>query len=290
MVKNKQNKPRNREHVRVNSKFTSTQSLNPSTAVTNLGAVTCDASGIWSTCQNITNLADMFRLFKIENVTFEFGPMTATGSAGVNVPAGMLFFKYEGVNAPSTLTDIEQPTVSNVSSPWGGLSVAGAESLARETITRLGLANKDMPILQGPSSPGDAGFLVTQDDGTQTSFGSLFWCFLTTAASSTLTYYLRSYFDIIFKDILDPSTISKDQLQRQKRAVEYHVTQQSGHAPHVVFEPGVLEKFILLHIKVPSMIPAASISTSDASEIVSPEARLQALKYLKQELKALEEG
>jgi hypothetical protein len=223
-------------HVNVRQTLTQTQSMNPNTALTNLGEVVGGSGGMWSTFESISQLCDMFRLEKINSVVFEFGPMTSTGSAAVNVPAGMLYFKYNGQAAPSTLTDIETPHVSKPSSPWSALAAAGSEAVVREADAYLRLKNKDMPLLAATSDPG---YISTQSDGTATTYGTLFWAFLTTAASSTLTYFIRTYLDISFKDILDPSTIS-NLMNRYP----------SGLPPHITTKPGFIENCVSTSLKV----------------------------------------
>lgn len=254
--KSRKNKSSSDAHISLRQTLTGTQSMNPSTALTNLGAIAAGSAGIWSTFESISELADMFRLERINSVTFEFGPMTSTGSAAVNVPSGMLYYKYNGANAPSTLVDIETPHVSKPSSPWSALAAAGSEAVVREADAFLKLKNKDMPVLQSPSDPG---WLVTQSDATSTDYGTLFWAFLTTAASSTLTYFLRSYLDISFKDILDPTTISK--------LMSRYPT---GLPPHVQAKPGFIEGCVTQSLRVgrPLLLPKKSGNSSDESVAV----------------------
>lgn len=228
--------------------------LSTATAVQNLGEVSTSNTGIWNLNNQISSLSDMFRLFRINGVTFEFLPQQLQSSVSTNIPSGQLSFKMYGQNAPTTFNDLEGPLVSNMTLPYGTSTTAIAEGLLKEAVAHLALKNGDMPVLMGPSSPGDSGYLATQDDGTQTSFGTLFWTLMTATAANTLSYVLRSYLDIDFKDILDPATISLDQAARAQQAVSYHVNQAVYHpGMGVDFAPGTLERAVILHLKVPRL-------------------------------------
>lgn len=241
--------------VHVNTTATTAySSVNSSNAVTNLGTLTTSNSGIWNLNSQISSLSDMFRLFKIKSVTFEFAPQYTTGSAGTNVPAGQLALSLFGQTAPTDYNTIETPHVSNMTTPWGAAALAAAEALVKEATARLHLTDADLAILQGPSGPGEEGYLATQDDGTQTSFGTLFWNFLSTTSSNVIAYYLRSYLDLDFKDILDPQTISAIQASKARAAVEYHVSLVAHHRSlGINFAPGTLETAIQMHMCVPRL-------------------------------------
>ncbi len=196
----------------------------------------------------------MFRLFKIQSVTFEFAPQTTTATVAANVPAGQMSLSLYGQNAPTDYNTIETPHVSNMTTAFGASTVATAEALVKEAKAILRLKNDDFAILQGPSGPGEKGYLATQNDGTQTYYGTLIWNFLSAATSSVLTYYLRSYLDLDFKDILDPQTISAIQASKARAAVEYHVSLVANHqALGIQFAPGTLETAIQMHMCVPRL-------------------------------------
>lgn len=234
---------------------------NPSTAAVNLGEINTSNSGIFALDSQVSSLSDMFRFFKVNKITFEWIPNQLTAGTAVGVPPGVLYCKMQGQSAPSTLADLETPYQSwKPSLPWTcGTTPTG--DLVRENIASLTMKNKDFAILQGPSEPGDLGYLTTQDDGTQTSYGTLFWLFFNTVASTTLNYVLRTYFNFDFKDILDPASVSAAQAERAAAAVSLHCQLQvAGHA-YINFADGTLERAILLHTKVNrplSMTPANS--------------------------------
>ncbi len=226
--------------IRVRQTLTKLNTINSGTAVTNLGTVAAGGGGMWSTFESLTELADMFRLERINRVSFEFGPSTAIGSVAVNFPSGMLYFKYTGQNAPSTLADIETPHVSRVAAPFSALAAAGSEALTKAVNTSLKLKNSDMPILSGTSDPG---WLATQSDGTGSTgvdYGTMFYVLLSTTTASDVVFYCRSYIDIEFKDILDPTTISK-LLGRYP----------AGLPSHVEAAPGFVEGCVTDALKVP---------------------------------------
>lgn len=154
---------------------------------------------------NVAALSDIFRLFKINGIQVTFQPQTGTSSASVQMPVGFIaFVPYGTTAAPTSMSDFETPLVSNPTVGFGTTTTV-TSPLLRETGTSLSLKPSDMPILQG--NPG--GFLATQDDGTQHSFGNLFWALAATTAANTINYLLTTHFDISFKDLLDPGLISK---------------------------------------------------------------------------------
>ncbi len=280
------NKPDNRVHIR--SIWNENKSVNPSSTATNLGELTTSNSGLWALNNQVSSLSDMFRLFKINGVIFELIPQYTTAGTAVNVPAGLLMLSLNGQSNPTTFSDAETPLQSNLSLPWGATTTGNAEAIVRESIARLTLANKDLVVNQGPSSPGDAGYLVTQDDGTQTSYGRLFWLLASAATSTTLNYVLRSYFDLDFKDILDPSTISSIQAERAARAVSFHCeVQAQGVGAHITFSPGTLEKAIQLHMRVNRGVPLRAVEASSPQTLAPDADRQDPLPTMRDLLDAL---
>ncbi len=244
-------KPQNTVHVNTTA-TTQYGGVSTASAVTNLGELSTSNSGIWNLNNQISSLSDMFRLFRINDIRFEFLPQQLTSSVATNIPSGQLSIKLFGQNAPTTFNDLEGPLVSNMTLPYGTSNTAIAEGLLRECVAMLHVKNGDLAILEGPSDPADLGYLATQDDGTQTSFGTLFWTLMTATAANTLSYVLRTYLDLDFKDILDPATISAEQAARAQAAVAFHVNQAVYHPTMgLQFSPGTLENAVVLHMKAP---------------------------------------
>jgi len=282
----KTSKPSNR--VRIRSIYNQAVSVNPVSTATNIGEITTSNTGIWSLNNQISSLSDMFRLFKVNGLKFEFLPATTLAGGGLNVPSGILMISLNGQTNPTVISDAETPLQSNLTTPWGASSTGQPEALVKETVARLSVRNADLPISQGPSSPGDAGYLVTQDDGTQTSYGRLFWLLVSAAASTTLNYVLRTYFDLDFKDILDPSTISSIQAQKAADAVSYHCSLQAGGAgAHIEFSPGLLEKAIQLHLKVNRGVQFKLPSQQRLTSCATDPDRDQLIQQLQEQLDSL---
>ncbi len=247
-------KPQNTVHVNTTA-TTQYNGISTASTVTNLGELTTSNGGIWNLNNQISSLSDMFRLFRINDIKFEFLPQQLTSSVAQNIPSGQLYVKLYGQNAPTTFNDLEGPLVSNMTLPFGTSTTAIAEALLGECVAKLRVKNGDLAILEGPSDPQDLGYLATQDDGTQTSFGTLFWTLMTATAANTLSYVLRTYLDLDFKDILDPATISADQAVRAANAVAFHVSQAVYHPGlGLQFSPGTLENAVVLHMKAPRPI------------------------------------
>lgn len=138
-----------------------------------------------------------------------FEPQSGASTAAVEVPAGFLGYTPIGLSSnPTSMSDFETPLVSRPTVPFGTSTTVTAP-LTRECGTTLQLKHADFPVLQG--SPG--GWLATQDDGTQTSYGNLFWALAATTAANTINYLLTTHFDISFKDLLDPALISARLMQ-----------------------------------------------------------------------------
>jgi hypothetical protein len=194
-------------HVRVKSKFSQLYAVNTNAAVQAIGNISpAVTTGILAGDVSLSSLTDMFRLYKINSITFEFLPATGIGAATVQVPSGFLgFVPFGCAGTPASIADFETNLVSKTSFPYASTTTTLAAPLTKECETSLTLKNADMPVLQGPGG----GWLATQDDGTQGYFGKLFWALASTTASNVMQYLLRTTFDISFKDLLDPALISK---------------------------------------------------------------------------------
>ncbi len=206
------------DEIRIKSKFLQTSAVNTATLVNSLGNIgTASGTGILANDVNIQSLTDMFRLYRINSITFEIQPASGTSTAAVQIPAGALaFVPFGNATTPTSMQDFETPLISDPSVSFA--TAAATAPLTKECGTRLSLKNSDMPVLQGP---GD-GWLATQDDGTQGYFGKLFWTLASVTAANTLNYLLTTHFDISFKDLLDPSLISKNMAMRHPNGIPAH--------------------------------------------------------------------
>ncbi len=206
MVKRKQKKSstsNNQTHIK--SKFRSITPISSATLTSNLGAITTSPTGILGNDVNLQSLSDIFRLMRINSITFNFAPATGTSSAAVEIPSGFLGYTPYGISVnPTSYADFETPLVSENTVPFGTTTTTTAP-LTKETSTVLHLVNRMMPILDGAAN----GWLATQNDGFQTNYGNLWWNFMKTTAANTIDYVLTTYFDVSFKDLLDPASISK---------------------------------------------------------------------------------
>lgn len=190
--------------VNIKSKFIQSISLSTATAVTQLGLISPSlGTGILAPALNLAHFTDMFRLFRINSICFEFQPQTGVTTANVQIPAGVLaFVPFGTATAPTAIGDFESPLMSEPTVSWG--TAPTTAPLHRECGAKLTLHNSDMPVLQGPGG----GWLATQDDGTQGNYGKLYWAFAGITAANTSSYLLTTHFDISFKDLLDPALIS----------------------------------------------------------------------------------
>lgn len=187
----------------VRSKFNNISPLSTATLINSIGTIGTDASSILVSDLNVAALTDIFRLFRVNTFSIHMQPATGNGSAAtLNIPSGFIGFNPYGAATPTSYTDFETPLVSKPTMSFGQASATAP--LTHDQSTTLQLQNKDMPVLQGPGG----GWLSTQADGTQTNFGSLFWAIAATTAANTINYLAQYYFDISFKDLLDPTLIS----------------------------------------------------------------------------------
>ncbi len=89
-------------------------------------------------------------------------------------------------------------------------------------------------MLQGA---GD-GWLATQDDGSQANYGNLWWELMKTTAANTIDYVLTTYFDVSFKDLLDPASISK-LFERHPSGLPHYIQPSEGselHSAHLFYQ------------------------------------------------------
>jgi hypothetical protein len=220
MPKRKSSKTDN--HVRVKSAFTSVSAINTAAFIASLGNIGADATSILSNCQNLTNLSDMFRLMRLNSIRFEFQPAQGNGTASVQVPSGFLAATPYGITAnPTSISDFETPNVSQPTASFGTASTTAPMNTNSRAV--LDLSNKDLPVIDGPGG----GWISTQEDGTQDDYGILWWVTTAVTAANTLNYILRTYFDVSFKDLLDPSLISSLMARHP-----------NGLPPHIVCAPG----------------------------------------------------
>jgi hypothetical protein len=169
--------------------------------INSIGTIGTDAASILVSDVNVASLTDMFRLFRINSFQVHFQPATGTGTASVQIPSGFIGFTPYGAITPTSYADFETPLVSKQTLPF---LAGGTAPFTSDQATQLSLSNKDLPVLQGPGG----GWLATQQDGTQLNYGSIFWALAATTAANTINYLAQYYFDISFKDLLDPTLIS----------------------------------------------------------------------------------
>jgi hypothetical protein len=267
---NKKGKGNRNNDVTIRSCFHDTQGVATNTAVKNLGPIsTNNSDGILLGDVNVQSLTDIFRLVRINEIKFTFGPSSGAGTAAVEVPAGFLGFVPFGVNTnPTAFTDFETPLVSEPTVPFG-TSTTTTAPLTRECTTTLALRNKDMPVLQGPGG----GWLATQNDGTQTSWGTLFWALASATAANTVQYLLTTHFDISWKDLLDPTLISK-LMSRHPAGLPDHFEISEGSALHLANDFQV-SKFAIQSQIPPALMPAVQESDLDRLKRQIEQMRLQ---------------
>jgi hypothetical protein len=260
-------------HVRIRSQFTNTTNVSSASLVTSLGNIsTAVSTGILANDVGLQSLTDMFRLYKINSIIFEFAPASGASTAAVEIPAGFLGYAPFGrASNPTGITDFETNLVSPMTVPFG-TSTTTTAPLTRECGTKLALQHKDLPILQG--SPG--GWLATQDDGTQTNWGNLFWTIASATAANTIAYMLKTTFDISFKDLLDPTLISRNLNGRY----------QAGFPSHWTLDPeSLIGQMHTAHLQrlsssplLPTPVTPPTISSdSDDSELALKELRISKL-------------
>jgi hypothetical protein len=188
----------------VRSRFHSNTAINTSSLISSLGNIGVDPTSFLANDANIAALSDMFRLFRMNSIKCDWQPSTGTGSIAAQIPSGFLGFVPYGATTPTSISDFETPLVSTPTIPFGNQNGAAYYTLVKENGTSLNLQNKDMAVLQGPGG----GWLSTQGDGTQINYGGLFWALAAATASNAINYLFTTYFDVSFKDLLDPSLIS----------------------------------------------------------------------------------
>ncbi len=198
---------KDQDEIRIKSGFLQLLNTNSSASINAIGALSTSSSGMLANDLSIANLSDMFRLVKINSITVELVPSQGYSASAAQVPAAVIGYIPFGGATPTAIGDFETRHISEPAVPFGVASQTAP--LTKECGTRLTLKNSDMPVLQGPGG----GWLATQNDGTHTSWGNLFYAFASTTASLVVPYLMRTVFDISFKDLMDPTLISSLMVQ-----------------------------------------------------------------------------
>jgi len=174
----------------------------------------------------LLNLADMFRLFKINKLKFTMVPAHGgqTGAQFTQMQPSLLFFVPYGASIPTDITGVENFPCGPLSSAFAFAANSGGTGygLPPSTNLTLKLKHADLPILNAADPPG---WLATMDDGSQTHLGTV--CRVAVAAGSSsgvtsVTFYLRTEIDISFRDLVDPTSISAVVRAAQSPACTLH--------------------------------------------------------------------
>ncbi len=195
--------------VRIVQKFFTTVSVDMTQVVTSLGTLGVDSAGLLAASQSIANLGDMFRLFRVNGIKFKWVYSNGNAATQVQCPPSLLYLLPFGAAAPSGIVSLESDRgVGDLAEPFVWLSSAPSIMMPGSSAT-LKLKNSDLVVIDSASP---AGWLATGLDATQGHFGTLYWvkAFAGASTGAIAPYYtLQIEVDISFRDLVDPTLISR---------------------------------------------------------------------------------
>jgi len=213
-------------------------------------------AGIWGALQNIVNLGDMFRLFRIESVDFSLHPVIPTASAAsifINIPPSLLYLVPYAAADPADISGVENfPCGKPCAGFMACTSIQSSTVLMKDHAPTLSLKHADLPIINAADPPG---WLATAGDGSQTHLGTLVRVALAAGSAgapfANVTWLLRSELTISFRDIVDPTLLSR--------------VLDASRSPSVSLAPGVLQGMASAATKVPRLLNGPSRNPSQQS-------------------------
>lgn len=206
---------RNRE-VRVHEKFVYAQNINTASTAVDLGAL--NFAGILSQSTNLTNLGDMFRIFKINQFKCRLVWSSGSGLTQWFLPPRLLYILPFDCGAPTSIGDLEADRAVGKLAPYREkvattYTMCGCTTEAAEP--SLKVQHSDLVVIDSASP---SGWIATSTDGGQTSFGNLY-LLTQTAGSSTPTaapgWLLEVEVDVSFRDLVDNNLLSRQRARSQ---------------------------------------------------------------------------
>jgi hypothetical protein len=238
-------------HVTVKTVYHSSYSIAATSTFTSLGFMTPTPAGLWGALQNVVNLGDMFRLFKINSVDFTLIPVIPNGttaSSYIAIPPSLLYLVPYAAADPADISGVENFPCGK---PSAGFLVCASHVsstvLMKDHAPTLSLKHADLPIINGADPPG---WLATAGDGAQTHLGTLVRVAvaagIAVSSFANVNWILRSELDISFRDIVDPTLLSR--------------VLDASRSPAVSLAPGVLQGMAAAATKVPRLLCSSSIN------------------------------
>jgi hypothetical protein len=245
----KQNSMKSSAHITVKTVFHLPYSIPAADTSTSLGFMNVSATGMWGSLANVLNLGDMFRLFRINKVKFLLVPtipISTTASAYINIAPSLIYLVPYGASNPADISAVENFPCGELSAGFHvAASHVASSVLMRDHAPSLSLKHEDMPIINSGDPPG---WLATQADGSQTHFGTPVRVAAAVGAAvstfANINWILRSELDISFRDIMDPTLISR--------------VLDVSRSPTVTVAPGVLQGMVSAATKVPRLLSSPS--------------------------------
>jgi len=237
-------------HITVKTVFHYPYSIAATATATSLGSLDVSGTGMWAGLQNVLNLGDMFRFVKINSVDFTLiptVPVQTSPSSYISIPPSLLYLTPYGASIPTDIAGVENFPCGKVSAGFLlAYSYGSTSVLMKDHAPKLSLKHSELPIINAADPPG---WLATNGDGQQLHFGTLVRVGVAAGAAvnfANINCILRSELDISFRDILDPTSISR----------VLDVSKSST----VSVAPGVLQGMVTAATKVPRLLSAPSIN------------------------------
>lgn len=193
-------------HVRVHIRSILAVTNVPATQVQTVGTLSGDSSSLlW--ISSFASMADIFRYWRLNSISIHLWPaISSSYAARTYWPSCSLYCAPNGSAAPTTSQDLEVSPrlLGRPSKPY----VFPVEATSTDPVfvpdcceMSITLKNNDFVISSETDRPG---FLLTQQDGPQSSYGVVYAVKRTAGSGTSTNWDGFMDFDVSFLDLLDP--------------------------------------------------------------------------------------
>ncbi len=182
----------------------------PATVVQTVGELRADSSGlVW--ISTIAAMADIFRYWRLNSISVHMWPAVSSSyTARTYWPTCSIYMAPFGSAAPTIAAEVEvSPRLLGVpSKPFvfpNETTTTDPVFIPDSAVMSIKLRNNDFVVAAETDRPG---YLLTQQDGSQVSYGTLYAVKRTAGSGTSTNWDGYMDLDVSFLDLLDPTTIS----------------------------------------------------------------------------------
>ncbi len=202
--------------VRITEKFFVTQQITTSDIVTSLGTLGCASGQLFANSASISNLGDMFRLYKVNAAKFRLKYSGINTVTATFMPPALLYVLPFGGAAPAGVSELEADRgLGDLTDQWNAAQTSDSGGIDRTPTLKV--RGSDLIVVESASP---AGWIATAADADQSHFGTLYLVKAFAGVSTGVTnpyWTLQVEVDISFRDLIDPNLISRT--VKPKRAI-----------------------------------------------------------------------